>query len=122
MSLGEWFAEWGWWLFALLGGGAFVFVVSARTKRHVAVRIAGTTLGATSFSSGIGLLGLFGIGPPWLILLYPIVLALSVGVWRYAVRYPPILRVVLVAAVNWWLLLWIGFLIVTGGGGGRAIS
>jgi hypothetical protein len=98
-----------------------VFVVSAGTKRHVAVRIAGTTLGAISVSSGIGLLGLFGIGPPWLILLYPIVLALSVGVCRYAVRYP-ILRIVLVAAVNWWLLLWIGFLIVTGGGGGQAVG
>jgi hypothetical protein len=121
MSIGEWFAVWGWWLLALVGGGASVFVVSARTKRHVAVRIAGTTLGATSISSGIGLLGLFGIGPPWLILLYPIVLALSVGVWRYAIRYT-ILRVVLVAAVNWWLLLWIGFLLVTGGGGGRVVS
>lgn len=121
MSIGEWFAEWGWWLFALLGGGAFAFVVSARAKGHVAVRIAGTTLGAISISSGIGLLSLFGIGSPWLILLYPIVLALSVGVWRYAVHYP-ILRVVFVAAVNWWLLLWIGFLIVTGGGGGQAVS
>lgn len=120
MSIGEWFAEWGWWLFALLGGGALVFVVSAKTSQ-VAVRIGGTTLGAISISSGIGLLALFGIGPPWLILLYPIVLVLSVVVWRSAVRYP-ILRIVLVAAVNWWLLIWIGFLILTGGGGGHAIT
>lgn len=121
MSIGEWFTEGGWWLFALLGGGGVLFLVSARSKSHVAIRIAGTTLGAISISSGVGLLGFFVIGPAWLILLYPIVLALSVGVWRSAGRYP-ILRVVLVAAVNWWLLLWIGFLIVTGGGGGRAIG
>lgn len=75
MSIGEWFTEWGWWLIALLGGGAAVFLFSAITTRHVAVRIAGTTLGAFSISSGIGFLGLFGIGTPWLILLYPIVLA-----------------------------------------------
>ncbi len=121
MSIGEWFTEWGWWLIALLGGGTALFLVSARTTRHVAVRIAGTTLGAISISSGIGFLGLFGIGPPWLILLYPIVLALSVVVWRSAVRYP-ILRVILMAAVNWWLLIWIGFLILTGGGGGQATT
>ena len=121
MTIGEWFGQGGWWLVALFVGGGALFFFSTQSKLHIAVRVAGTTLGATSLSTGIGLVGVFVLGPQWLILLYPIVLMLSVVVWRTSVRFR-FLPLVLVATVNWWLLLWVGFLIVTGGGGGRAIG
>jgi hypothetical protein len=111
----------GWILFPLLVGGGTLVVISLPARRHPGLRIAAVTLGTIAASSGIAQMAFFVRGPSSLFLLYPMVLGLSVLVW-WTWRGPLLFRVLAVVTVNWWMILWVGFLIVTGGGGGQELG
>ena len=121
MTSGEWLNS-VWWLpvWLIVVGGVVVFL-SAPKRRKSLVRMGGTGVGAIVVSYGIALLAIGALGPVWLIILYPIVLALSALVWHTSRRHP-LVAILLLVAVNGWMLLWLGFLLVTGGGGGHATS
>ncbi len=113
----EWLNSLFWWPFWLIGIGiALIRLAYPRRDRRRSLAAFGTSLGGLAFSTGLG--GTFFIwGPAGVILAYPLVLGISVLVWR-TVNPPRWLGAIVVTLVNWWMLWWIGFLLVTGGGGG----
>ena len=99
----EWLDNVFWWPFWLIALGVALIWSSypLRGRRRVLAAL-GTGLGGIAFSTGVGGT-IFVWGVASLILTYPLVLAVSVLVWR-ASRPSRWLGGVSVALVNWWLL------------------